>query len=252
MKKKIIVGNWKMNPTSIEEAKKLFKITKNTADKLKSVSVILCPPFIYIPTLLNTRTESPVAIGAQDVYFEESGSYTGEVSPIMLKDLGVTYAIVGHSERREKGETDEIISKKVQALLETGIKPIVCFGEKERSENGSHLDFIKNQIKNSLNKVPKKNISNLIVAYEPIWAIGAKDAMQPEDIYEMSLFIKKVLADMYGHNEAVSTPVLYGGAVNFRNALDIFVKGKIDGLLVGRESVNISGFIDLLKVADTL
>ncbi|MDO8430366.1 MAG: triose-phosphate isomerase [Candidatus Taylorbacteria bacterium] len=252
MKKRIIVGNWKMNPTTLDEAKRLFKSTKNTADKLKSISVVLCPPFIYIPALLNTRTESSVSIGAQDVYFESQGSFTGEVSPAMLKDMGVSYVIVGHSERRAKGETDEMVSKKVSALLDIGISPILCLGEKERNENGSHLEFLKDQIKNSLYKVSKKYIAKLIIAYEPVWAIGAKEAMAPEDIYEMSIFIRKVLADMYGHDEAVSMPVLYGGSVNWRDAVDIFVKGQIDGLLVGRESVNRAGFVELLKVADSI
>lgn len=252
MKKRIIIGNWKMNPRTLEEAKNIYKSTKTVADKLKSVSVVMCPPFVYTSTLLNSRTETTVKIGSQDAYFEEQGSYTGEISPVMLKDLGVEYAIIGHSERRSKGETDEMISKKVALCLEVGIIPILCIGEKVRDEGGSHLDFIKDQVKNSLNKVPKKNISKLIIAYEPIWAIGAKEAMVPESIYEMSLFIKKVLSDMYGHDEGISTPILYGGSVNFRNALDIFNKGKIDGLLVGRESVNITGFVELLKTVDTI
>lgn len=170
----------------------------------------------------------------------------------MLNDLGVTYVIVGHSERRMRGETDELISKKVNVLLEAGMNTILCVGEKERSENGAHLDFLKEQIKNSLNKVSKKNISKLIVAYEPVWAIGAKEAMSPENIYEMTIFVRKVLSDIYGHDQAISTPVLYGGSVNFRNALDIFVKGQVDGLLVGRESVNSDGFTELLKVADSI
>ena len=240
-----------MNPVTLEEAKNIFKSTKKTAEKLKSLEVIVCPPFVYLPTLLKSKTNI-ISIGAQDTYFEMQGSFTGEVSPAMLKDLGVKYVIVGHSERRAKGDTDEMISKKVSILLENGIKPILCFGEKERSEDGSHLDFLKNQIKNSLNKVPKKNINNLLIAYEPIWAIGAKEAMLPEDIYEMSIFIKKVLSDIYGQNEAIAIPVLYGGSVNFRNATDIFIKGQIDGLLVGRESVNISGFKELLKAVDTI
>ncbi len=239
-----------MNPTTFDEAKRIFKSTKSAAEKLKSVSVVLCPPFVYIPQLLNSRTESAVSVGAQDVYFEERGSFTGEISPLMLKDLGIKYVIVGHSEKRAKGQTDEMIAKKVAMLLEIGISPILCIGEETRSEDGAHLDFLKSQIKNSLNKVSKKNIGDLIVAYEPIWAIGAKEAMKPEDIYEMSIFIRKVLADLYGHDEAVATPVLYGGSVNFRNALEIFEKGQINGLLVGRESVNVAGFVELLKTID--
>jgi triosephosphate isomerase len=170
----------------------------------------------------------------------------------MLKDLGVKYVIVGHSETRTRGETDENVSKKIQALLDNGIKPILCIGEKERNEDGSHLDFIKDQIKSSLNKVNKKNINDLIVAYEPIWAIGAKEAMDAPSIYEMSLFIKKVLSDIYGQESAIATPILYGGSVNFRNASEIFVTGKVDGLLVGRESVNPPGFTELLKVVDAI
>lgn len=251
MKKKIIIGNWKMNPVTIEDAKAIFKATKNIAEKSKSLEVIVCPPFVYLPTVLKTKTNS-VHIGSQDSFFESQGSFTGEISPVMLKNLGVKYSIVGHSEKRAKGDSDENISKKVSLLLEVGIKPILCFGEKERSEDGSHLDFLKNQIKNSLNQVPKKNINNLIIAYEPVWAIGAKEAMQPADIYEMTIFIRKVLSDLYGHDYAVSTPVLYGGSVNFRNAADIFVTGQIDGLLVGRESVNISGFKELLKTVDSI
>lgn len=241
-----------MNPTTLEEARKIFKSIKSTSEKLKSVNVVLCPPFVYIPILLNTRSESVVSVGAQDVYFEDQGSFTGEVSPIMLKDLGVSHVIVGHSEKRAKGDTDEMIAKKVQSVLEVGLNPILCVGEKERNEDGSHLEFLKAQIKNSLNKVSKKYIDKLIVAYEPVWAIGAKESMNPANIYEMSIFVRKVMADMYGHDEAVSTPVLYGGSVNFRNAQDIFIKGQIDGLLVGRESVNLAGFTELLKSVDII
>ncbi len=252
MKKRIIVGNWKMNPVTLEDAKRLYKSAKKISDKLTSVTVVACPPFVYISPLIKSKKESSVAIGAQDSYFEAQGSYTGEISPFMLRDLGVSYVIVGHSERRAKGETDELISKKVNVLLEAGMNTILCVGEKERSENGTHLDFLKEQIKNSLNKVSKKNISKLILAYEPVWAIGAKEAMSPENIYEMTIFVRKVLSDIYGHDQAISTPVLYGGSVNFRNALDIFVKGQVDGLLVGRESVNSDGFAELLKVADSI
>lgn len=241
-----------MNPTTLGEARRIYKSVKSASGKLSSTDVVLCPPFVYLQALLNTRTDSGISIGAQDVYFEQQGAFTGKVSPSMLKDLGVKYVIVGHSERRAEGETDEEISKKIQSVLEAGMHPVLCVGEKERNDQGDHLDFLKIQIKNSLNKVQKKLIDKLIIAYEPIWAIGAKEAMKPEDVYEMSLFIKKVLADLYGHEEAVSTKVLYGGSVNFRNAPDIIVRGQVDGLLVGRESVNSAGFTELLRAIDVL
>ena len=147
--KKIIVGNWKMNPVSLDEAKRIYKLTKKAADKLTKIDVVACPPFVYVPLLSKVGSKSSVALGVQNIFYEEQGSFTGEISARMLKDLGVTYAIVGHSERRAMGETDESISKKVQMLLDCGIRPILCVGEKERNDHGEHLDFLKNQIKNS-------------------------------------------------------------------------------------------------------
>ncbi|MEK7213826.1 MAG: triose-phosphate isomerase [Patescibacteria group bacterium] len=252
MRKRIIVGNWKMHPTTLEEANRLFRSIKNISNKLVSTHIIICPPFIYIPSLIKSRASSTISIGAQDVFFEEQGSFTGEISPLMLKNIGITHVIVGHSEKRELGDTDEMISKKIQSLLEVGIHPILCVGEKVRDEHGEYLEVLKTQIKNSLNKVPKKYIKQLIVAYEPIWAIGAKEPMDPETVHEMSIFVKKVLSDIYGHDEAIATPVLYGGAINFRNAGDIIILGQVDGLLVGRESVNRQGFSELLKTIDSL
>jgi len=241
-----------MNPTTLDEARRIFRSTKNITGKLKNTKVVLCPPYVYIPSLRSKRSQSPISIGAQDVSFEEQGAFTGEVSPIMLKDLGVEYVIVGHSERRGQGESDETVAKKVFSVVELGIHAVLCVGEKERKDDGSHLDFLKSQIKNSLNKVPRKYAGKLVIAYEPVWAIGAKESMDPANVLEMSIFVKKVISDIYGHEEALATPVLYGGAVNFRNAGDIIMKGEVDGLLVGRESVNSSGFVELLKAVDVL
>lgn len=252
MKKKIIVGNWKMNPVTLDDALRLFRSIKRVTFKLTSTHVVICPPFLYINPLVKLKTGSTISIGAQDVYFEEQGSFTGEISPLMLEDMGVNHVIVGHSEMRALGDTDEIVSKKIQVLLDVGIHPIVCVGEKERDVHGEYLEVLKTQIKNSLNKIQKKYIRQLVMAYEPLWAIGAKEAMNPETVHEMSLFVKKVLSDMYGHDEALATPVLYGGSVNFRNAGDIIEKGNVDGLLVGRESVNRQGFSDLLRTVDSL
>lgn len=250
--KKIVIGNWKMNPNTLDEAKRIYRSIKNISTKCTSTEVVVCPPYVYLHSFLKTKKDLPIYIGAQNSFFEEQGAFTGEISPNMLKDLGVKYVIVGHSERRSMGETDESISKKIQILLELDIHPVLCIGEKERDIGGAYLGFIKDQIKNSLDKVSKKNFSNLIVAYEPLWAIGAKEAMSPRDILEMSLFIKKVISDIYGHDKAISIPILYGGSVNFRNAGDIITQGQVNGLLVGRESVNPPGFGELLKTVDSL
>lgn len=236
-----------MNPTSLDEAVKIYKAVKTAASRLPYVHVVVCPPSVYIQRLNSSRSVSPVSIGAQNVFFEEDGAFTGEISPRMLKNLGVSHVLVGHSEAREMGETDEIVARKAEAVLDAGIHPIVCVGEKERDAHGMYLDILKEQIKNSLAKVPKKLIHQVIMAYEPVWAIGAKEPMEPSHIHETSIFIKKVISDIFGHENAFKTVILYGGAANFRNASDIVEKGNVDGLLVGRESVNIPGFIELLK-----
>jgi triosephosphate isomerase len=252
MNKKLIVGNWKMNPSTLEEAKRIYRSVNNISKKLSSAKVVICPPFVYIKSFISKNAQSSIIIGAQDVFVEQEGSFTGEVSISMLKNLGVEYVIVGHSERRKLGETDEIIARKVQLILDAGIKPILCIGEEVRDINGNYLEFVKNQIKNSLNKVSKKLINNLIIAYEPIWAIGALEAMAPADIHEMSLFVRKVLSDLYGHKHALSTQILYGGNANFRNVAEIIKDGQVNGLLLGRASINSTGFVELLKTVDSL
>ncbi len=252
MKRKIIVGNWKMRPVHLDEAKRVFGAIKRTAVKLSSTHVVICPSFTYIDALRAKRGPAVVGIGAQNAYFEQEGSFTGEVSPTMLHDMGVTHVILGHSERREMGETDEMISKKVQAVLDAGMHPILCVGEKERDAQALYLNTLRTQIKNSLAKIPKRLAGQLIVAYEPVWAIGAKDPMDPATIQEMSIFVKKTISEMYGHDNGIATPILYGGAVNFRNAGDIIARGGVDGLLVGRESVNAPGFTELLKTVDSI
>jgi triosephosphate isomerase len=252
MNKKLIVGNWKMNPTSLEEAKRIYRSVNNISKKLSSTDVVICPPFVYIKSFLSKNSTSLISIGAQNIFTEEQGSFTGEISPLMLKNLGVTHVIVGHSERRARGETDEMVARKVQLVIDSGMNPIMCVGEKERDANGDYLHIVRDQIKNSLNKVSKKDINRLIVAYEPIWAVGAKEAMSPKDLHEMSLFVKKVLSDIYGHDEAMSTKILYGGDANFRNAADLITVGQVNGLLLGRASINSAGFVELLKTVDPL
>ncbi len=253
MKRKIIVGNWKMNPTSLAEAQNIFKKIKLAAGKLRSTHVVMCPPHVFIGKFTPMKKgKSNVGVGAQDVFYEPQGAFTGNVSAPMLKSMGLTHVIIGHSERRAAGETDEIVAKKVLAVLEVGLHPIVCVGETVRDTQGMYLETLKNQIKISLSKVPKKLFNQLIVAYEPVWAIGAKEAMDPAIIEEMVIFVRKILADLSDHESATSIPVIYGASANFRNAEEIIVRGKVDGLLPGRESVNPLGFIEMLKVVDSI
>jgi triosephosphate isomerase len=254
--KKLVIGNWKMNPATVAHAKRIILATKKTARTLSRTAVVMCPPFLFLPYALprggSVKNAKDPGVGAQNVYFEEGGAFTGEVSTQMLADMGLSHVIVGHSERRKMGETSEIVAKKAIATAMTRLAAVVCIGEETRDQEGVYLDFIKEQIKASLAGFPKKLVTDgkLVIAYEPIWAIGAKEAMTPALIHEMSIFIKKVLSDLYGQAEATAVPILYGGSVNFRNAADIVSVGDVDGLLVGRESVNQPGFSELLRAVD--
>lgn len=240
-----------MNPVTLDEAKKIAQKIRRASEILESVETVICPPFPFIISCAGRGKVDHFHLGAQSVSIEiDRGPYTGEVSAVMLKEMGVEYVIVGHSEQRARGETDTIVSKKVKAALDAGLSPIVCVGEASRDEAGAYLDILKNQIKQSLADVPAKFSKDIVLAYEPIWAIGAQEAMKNEDIYEASLFVKKVFSDLFGPDAGVKAQVLYGGSVNYRNAPDIIAIGKVDGLLVGRESVNAPGFVELLKAVD--
>lgn len=252
MTKKLVVGNWKMNPPTLKEAKKVIRMTRNAASELINTEVVACPPFVFVSACISNKNPESFSIGAQSVSVDEGGSHTGQVSAGMLKDLGVKYVIVGHSEERAAGDTDQLVSRRIQAVLANHMKVIVCVGEIARDEGGVYLETLKNQIKDSLANIPENQAKNIILAYEPVWAIGSSEAMMPSQVFEMSLFVRKAFSDVFGHDPAMKVPVLYGGAVNYRNAADIVSIGKVDGLLVGRESFNVTGFPDLLKAVDSI
>lgn len=251
MNKKLIVGNWKMNPGTLDEAKRIIGKVKNLSKRLSNIRTVVCPPLVYISKVVSTKSISNFSIGAQTVSSEVSGPYTGEVNSVMLKDIGVEFVIIGHSEERAKGDTDEIVSKKISSVLDSGLTPIVCVGELKRdTEAGTHFEELKNQIKNSFANVSHGSAKEIILAYEPVWAIGASESMLPEQIYEMSLFVKKVFSDIFGTEAGIKVPILYGGSVNARNAAEIMSVGKVQGLLVGRESLNAVGFTELMKAVN--
>lgn len=249
--RKLVIGNWKMNPGTLEEAKKIAKKTRSIAAKLERVEVVACPPYPFMATCMSRKQPDHLHLGAQSVSIEDAGPHTGEVGAGMLASMGAEYIIVGHSEERARGETDETVSKKVSRIIEAGLTAVVCVGEKARDENSSYFNFIRDEIKNSFAGIPVEKAKKIVIAYEPIWAIGAKEAMAPDQVYEMSLFVKKAFADVFGAEAGLKLKVLYGGSVNFRNAGDIITIGKVDGLLVGRESVNMPGFVELLKAVDS-
>ncbi len=245
MLKKIIIANWKMNPQTLEEAKGIFNSIKKTANKLNKVETIICPPFVYLYSLK--------ANGAQDIFYEERGSFTGEISAEMVKDVGVKYVIIGHSEKRRMGDTDDMINRKIKLALNAGLKIIFCIGEKTRDIESKYLGFIKNQIETGLKGVVKKYFSNIIFAYEPVWAIGAgSQADSPESTLRTVMFIKRRLFGIFGEELTKKTPILYGGSVSVKNAKDFLENAGIQGLLVGRESLNAKNFSEILKMANNL
>jgi triosephosphate isomerase (TIM) len=250
--RKIIVANWKMNPQTLDEAKRTFNGIKKVALRLERVDTIVCVPSVFIAPLRKLFNTDSIAVGAQNVFHEASGAHTGEISVPMLKAIGAEAVIVGHSERRARGESDEIVAEKVAAVLRGELKAILCVGEQMRDEGGQYLDHVREQLKNSLAKVQRPMLKNLIVAYEPVWAIGKKDneAMTPASLNEMAIYIKKVLSDLYGQDYGKTTSILYGGSVTVRNAREIVAEGGVDGLLVGRESLNPAAFGEILIMND--
>ncbi len=250
--KKIIIFNWKMNPSSLKEAERLFTQTQICADKRQiNADIIIAPPFVYLEPLLKSLNSKSYILNfklcAQDVFWSASrrtpaggGAYTGEISAKMLKNLGVEYVIIGHSERRKYfGETDEIINKKIKAVFKTGLKVVLCVGEnlKIRKKGKKTIEiFIKNQLQKDLKGIKnlKLKIKNLVVAYEPVWAIGAGHSDTSQDALEIIKFIKRTL---YSKFYILNSRVLYGGSVDSKNIKDFIQHKEIDGVLVGGASL---------------
>jgi triosephosphate isomerase len=252
--KKIIIGNWKMNPTTLKEAKSDLLKIKKAAGKLTNVQSALAVPSVFIGSLSKEIKGHRFVLGAQDVFWEDQGSFTGEVSAKQLLDFKVTYCIVGHSERRALGETDEMVNKKVKSLLKSGIVPVLCIGESERDEMGNYLKFVAKQVKSVLKDVSKKDLLNIVFVYEPIWAISthATGPANPAQCFEMVIHIKKVITDLYKLNKAPNITILYGGSANEENAESFLVEGGVNGLLPGRASLNPKSFISILKIANKI
>ncbi len=248
-KKKYIVANFKANPLTSAEAKKITKGIIVSAKKYSTVSTIVCPSVIHLESVISTQRIPTVSIGAQDTSVYPLGSHTGEVSLDMLGALGVSYVIVGHSERRAMGETEQDVSIKLHNALSHKITPIVCIGELERDKEARYLAFIHDQLIHSLGDIQKKDLSKIIIAYEPVWAIGSDEAISSGDIYEMVIFIQRIINDAFGADAVKKTTILYGGSVDALNAGDILQNGHVDGLLVGRQSLYPKNFGDIIRVA---
>ena len=252
MRTMIVAGNWKMNKTFQEAEDLTAEITKGV-EKLgaPNVEVILCPPAPFLEMVLDLTDETYVAVGAQNVSEFDFGAYTGEISAPMLRSMEVEYCIVGHSERRKYfGESNELLARKVKSVLKSGIIPIFCCGEvlPER-EAGSHFKVVKNQLEESLFDLEEKDFRNVVIAYEPVWAIGTGMTASPEQAQEMHASIRELITLQYGERVAQDATILYGGSCNPGNAMELFSQPDVDGGLIGGASLKADEFVEIVKIA---
>ncbi|WP_163526814.1 triose-phosphate isomerase [Halobacillus ihumii] len=248
MRKQVIAGNWKMNKTH-SEANEFVQATKNEVPSASAVESIVCAPFPFLQKMVEETKGTSLEIGAQNMHFEESGAFTGEVSPVMLKELGVTYVVLGHSERREIfEETDEVVNKKVHAAFNHGLTPIVCVGETlDQREADQTMDHVKSQVKKALEGLTVEQISNTIIAYEPIWAIGTGRTATSEQANEVCTHIRKVVGEFASTEAGEAVRIQYGGSVKPANVDELLSQSDIDGALVGGASLEADSFLKLVE-----
>jgi triosephosphate isomerase len=246
--KSILVANWKMNPATYREAKLLFDATKKAADKAKNVQVIVAPPAIFLRQL-SQGYRGRIAFALQNGSSEVGGAHTGEISYEQGADAHATYVLVGHAERRAMGESNAQTKTKVAGAFKEGLTPIVCVGEERRDGSGDHFAFISEQLRVGLAEVPAGSLKKVLIAYEPVWAIGATKPMSSRDMHEMSIFIRKTIVGFYGE-AGMECKILYGGSVDEMSAADMLANGDVRGLLVGRASAETHHITKLLAAAD--
>lgn len=250
MRKPFIAGNWKMN-TEAASAKELAGGLANSIDAsvYDSVDVAVCPPYVYLQVVAEALAGSKISLGAQNVYFEDKGAFTGEISCSMLKDMCCEYVILGHSERRHvMGESDEMVNKKMHKALEAGLKPILAVGELlEQREAGETDAVVKVQIEKGLSGISADQMSNVTIAYEPVWAIGTGKTATKEQAQEVHLKIRGLIADLYSKEIAEATRIQYGGSAKPDNAGELLSEPDVDGLLVGGASLKVDDFTAIVK-----
>lgn len=248
MRKNVIAGNWKMNKVAAE-AEKFVADTKDKVPSTDKVESVVCAPFLYLQSLVKQSEGTDLKIAAQNMHYEENGAFTGEVSPSMLKDIGVTYVVLGHSERRELfAETDETVNKKAHAAFKHDLTPIVCVGETlEQRESNQTMDVVSEQVKKGLAGLTDKQVKATILAYEPIWAIGTGKTASSEQANEVCTHIRKVVAETFSTDAAEAVRIQYGGSVKPANVDELLAQSDIDGALVGGASLEADSFLQLVE-----
>ncbi|MBL7085002.1 MAG: triose-phosphate isomerase [Candidatus Omnitrophica bacterium] len=250
MRRPIIAGNWKMNKT-VKEAEELVNGLKGELKGIGDVEIAVCPPFTSLQEVGRIVKGSNIQLGAQDVHWQDYGAYTGEISCSMLKGLGCKYVIIGHSERRAYfGETNETVNKKVKAVLKYDLTPIVCVGERlEQRERNETFAVVKDHVQGGLKGLNLEEIKGIVIAYEPVWAIGTGITATPEQAQEVHGFIRNLLKELYNQEIASLMRIQYGGSVKPDNITDLMAKGDIDGALVGGASLKLDSFVKIVKGA---
>ena len=250
MRKKVIAGNWKMNKNLTDSQELVTKIISGLGSDAKC-DVIVCPPFTSLNEVHSLVKNTPVKLGAQNMHYENSGAFTGEISADMLLSVGCEYVILGHSERRAIfGESDEMINKKIKKALESGLNSIFCVGESlEQRENGSTMDVVKTQITKGLEGIDAAGLSKIIIAYEPVWAIGTGKTATPEQAQEVHSFIRNLIAENFSDEEADNLIIQYGGSVKPENAGELLAQKDIDGALVGGACLKADSFLSIIASA---
>jgi triosephosphate isomerase len=248
MRKKLIAGNWKMN-LDVTESRDLAKSILEKTDKkyFEYTDVLLCPAFVSLNAVGDVIRNSQILLGAQNLSYENNGAYTGEISASMLKSVGCEYVIIGHSERRKYyNETDEVVNRKINKTLEYGLKPILCVGETlEERGNGKQNEVVQSQLTNDLNGIA--DLNNVVIAYEPVWAIGTGQNATPEQANEMHKHIRSVIVKLYDQSSAGNIKILYGGSLNDKNCKELLSQSDIDGGLIGGASLKADSFIEIIK-----
>lgn len=248
---KIVIGNMKMNITNSLEREQYFNALKKElgGKKLHKTEIVICPPVIYLESFVKSFG-SRLKIGVQNIFWEDKGSYTGEISPRMARNFGASYVIIGHSERRKYfGETNQTVNMKVAAALKNSLMPVVCVGEtKVEKQRNQTMQIISNQLKGSLRNISRAKMEKIIITYEPVWAVGTDNVPSSHEIMEAKVLIKKILVQLYDKKTAENARILYGGSVNSSSVKQVCVESAMDGALVGRESLSPFEFLKIAEI----
>ncbi|MFH1690171.1 MAG: triose-phosphate isomerase [Candidatus Eisenbacteria bacterium] len=247
----IVAGNWKLNKTAAETRSTILSLRNKLAGVSTRATVVVFPPFVSLETAVDAARDTTVKVGAQNVFWETGGAFTGEVSTAMLEALGLEFVLLGHSERRAMfGETDETVSRRLTAVLDGRLTPIVCVGEVlEERESGATGEVLKRQVEGALRDVAPDHIGRVVVAYEPVWAIGTGRTASPAITNDAHTLIRNTIAAMFGRSAADETSILYGGSVKPENTASLMSESEVDGVLVGGASLDAAGFAEIVRAA---